>query len=98
GLIVMLNYPWRQTRIRVVPYSDLEQTLAAHQVARGLLLDRELVDYLKTPDSQGYQMLAAQRMEIDLADRLSHYQVPFTREYSSWLQQVMVWMAPAVVL
>jgi len=98
ALIVMMNYLWSQTRIRVVPYSELEQTLAAHKVERVVVSDREIVAYLKTPDSQGYQMLAAQRMEIDLADRLSHYQVPFTREYSSWLQQVMVWMAPAVVL
>ena len=62
------------------------------------LLDRELEAYLKTPTAQGKRVLSANRVEPDVAERLSRFKVPFSREYSSgWPQQVLSWVVPALM-
>ncbi len=94
ALVVLLQIFWNQTElVRVVPYSELERELAAGRVERVVVSDREIRGYLKTADAQGKRIISANRMELDLAERLSRFNVPFTRTYSSgWLQEVLGWV------
>uniref|UniRef100_UPI000A423211 AAA family ATPase n=1 Tax=Pantoea brenneri TaxID=472694 RepID=UPI000A423211 len=48
-------------------------------------------------DSRGKTTIVATRVEPDLADRLSKYDVPYARVLeSSWLRDVLSWILPAV--
>ncbi len=84
---------------RTVPYSELEQALAAQQVERVVVSDRQITAYLKAPDGKGYRVLTANRVEPDLAERLSRFKVPFTREYAgNWMTDLLVWLGPALII
>ena len=99
ALVIMLQNFWSQMEIaKVVPYSAFEQALAAGQVERVVVSDREMRGYLKAADAQGKRVISANRVDPDLAERLSRFNVPFTREYSSgWLQEVLGWVLPALM-
>jgi cell division protease FtsH len=85
-------------RIEVVPYNELEQALAAGRADHVVVSDREIRAHLKAPDSKGVRVLAANRVEPDLADRLSRFNVPYTREYgSSGLFQFLGWVLPGLM-
>ncbi len=81
-----------------MPYSEFEHALAAGQVERVVVADREIRGYLKAADAQGKRVITANRVDPDLAERLSRFNVPFTREYSSgWPQEVLSWILPALM-
>lgn len=85
-------------RVDIVPYSELEQALVAGRVEHVVVSDREIRAHLKVPDSKGVQVLAANRVEPDLAERLSRFNVPYTREYgSSGLSQLLGWVVPGLM-
>jgi cell division protease FtsH len=98
GLLLMQSL-WREARVtEVVPYSELERALEAGRIERVVISDRQIVGYLKSPDAQGKKVLTANRVEPDLAERLSRFKVPFVREYESgFLPQLLSWVAPALV-
>ncbi|HAN6646673.1 TPA: AAA family ATPase, partial [Escherichia coli] len=59
--------------------------------------DRTVTGRLKSPDSRGKTTIVATRVEPDLADRLSKYDVPYARVLeSTWLRDVLSWILPAV--
>ena len=99
-LVVLLQIFWGQAeQVKVVPYSELEHALATGEVERVVLSDREIRGYLKAADAQGKRIISANRVEPEVAERLSRFNVPFTREYSSgWLQEVLGWILPALML
>ena len=99
ALVVLLQNVWsREELVKVVPYSAFEHSLAAGEVERVVLSDREIRGYLKAADAQGKRIISANRVEPGLAERLSRFNVPFTREYSSgWLQEVVGWVLPALM-
>jgi cell division protease FtsH len=98
--IVFLAFLWHQvTPMAAISYTQLEQDLRSGLVDHVVVTDREIVAYLKTPDASGNQAVAANRVEPDLMDRLAHFNVAVTREYSSgWLSQLFAWIFPAVML
>jgi cell division protease FtsH len=66
-------------------------------VAEVLVSDRTVTGRLKSPDSRGKTTIVATRVEPDLADRLSKYDVPYARVLeSTWLSDVLSWILPAV--
>jgi cell division protease FtsH len=100
GGFLWLQSAWRETQqTEVVPYSELERALAEGRIERVVISDRELVAELKTPDAQGRRRLTANRVEPELAERLTRFKVPFSRKYESglWLQ-LLSWVAPALVV
>ena len=99
ALVVVLQNFWsRAELVKVVPYSAFEHALAAGEVERVVLSDREIRGYLKAADAQGKRIISANRVEPELAERLSRFNVPFAREYSSgWLQEVLGWVLPALM-
>lgn len=83
---------------REVPYSELEQDLAAGRAERVVVSDEEVAAYLKAPDSHGAKIVRAERVEPELAQQLARYDVPFSRERSSnALPQLVAWLAPTLI-
>jgi cell division protease FtsH len=98
AVALWLAAAWQSERgTAIVPYNEFEQALAAGRIERVEITDRLIVGYLRKPDAQGRRRLQANRVEPDLAERLSHYQVPFTREYASGIVPLLTWFAPVLL-
>jgi len=99
ALVVVLQNLWSSMEVvKSVPYSELEHLLATGQIERVVVSDREVRGYLKTADAQGKRIVSANRVEPDWAERLTRFNVPFSREYSSGLlQEILGWILPALV-
>ena len=97
-LLLSLQSYWQTAKtVEPVPYSELEKALAEGRVAEVLVSDRTVTGRLKSPDSRGKTTIVATRVEPDLADRLSKYDVPYARVLeSAWLRDVLSWILPAV--
>ena len=97
-LLLSLQSYWQTAKtVEPVPYSEFEKALAEGRVAEVLVSDRTVTGRLKSPDSRGKTTIAATRVEPDLADRLSKYDVPYARVLeSTWLRDVLSWILPAV--
>ena len=92
-LLLSLQSYWQTAKtVEPVPYSEFEKALA-----EVLVSDRTVTGRLKSPDSRGKTTIVATRVEPDLADRLSKYDVPYARVLeSTWLRDVLSWILPAV--
>ena len=97
-LLLSLQSYWQTAKtVEPVPYSEFEKALAEGRVAEVLVSDRTVTGRLKSPDSRGKTTIVATRVEPDLADRLSKYDVPYARGLeSTWLRDVLSWILPAV--
>ena len=97
-LLLSLQSYWQTAKtVEPVPYSEFEKALAEGRVAEVLVSDRTVTGRLKSPDSRGKTTIVATRVEPDLADRLSKYDVPYARVLeSTWLSDVLSWILPAV--
>ena len=97
-LLLSLQSYWQTAKtVEPVPYSEFEKALAEGRVAEVLVSDRTVTGRLKSPDSRGKTTIVATRVEPDLADRLSKYDVPYARVLeSTWLRDVQSWILPAV--
>ena len=96
-LLTLQNYWQAAKTVEPVPYSEFEKALAEGRVAEVLVSDRTVTGRLKSPDSRGKTTIVATRVEPDLADRLSKYDVPYARVLeSTWLRDVLSWILPAV--
>ncbi len=101
GAVLLLwgaNSLWHEAQVvEVVPYSDLEQALAAGRVERVVVTDRELRAVLKAPDAAGKRVLTANRVEPDVSAWLDKFHVPYSREAGSgWLSQLLGWVLPSI--
>ena len=97
-LLLSLQSYWPTAKtVEPVPYSEFEKALDEGRVAEVLVSDRTVTGRLKSPDSRGKTTIVATRVEPDLADRLSKYDVPYARVLeSTWLRDVLSWILPAV--
>lgn len=96
-LLTLQNYWQAAKTVEPVPYSEFEKALAEGRVAEVLVSDRTVTGRLKSPDSRGKTTIVATRVEPDLAERLSKYDVPYARVVeSTWLRDVLSWILPAV--
>ena len=97
-LLLSLQSYWQTAKtVEPVPYSEFEKALAEGRGAEVLVSDRTVTGRLKSPDSRGKTTIVATRVEPDLADRLSKYDVPYARVLeSTWLRDVLSWILPAV--
>ncbi|VAG31054.1 ATP-dependent metalloprotease FtsH [Enterobacter hormaechei] len=97
-LLLSLQSYWPTAKtVEPVPYSEFEKALDAGRVAEVLVSDRTVTGRLKSPDSRGKTTIVATRVEPDLADRLSKYDVPYARVLeSTWLRDVLSWILSAV--
>ena len=93
-----LQSVWQAQRtIEPVPYSEFEKALAEGRVAEVVVGETTITGKLKSPDGSK-TTIVANRVEPDLAERLSRYDVPFTRVVeSTLLRDLLSWVVPALV-
>ena len=98
-LVLWFQNVWQTARtVEPVPYSAFEQALAEGRVAEVIVGETTITGRLKTPDASGKTVIVANRVEPQLAERLSRYDVPYTRVVeSTWLRDLLSWVVPALV-
>ena len=100
ALIAMLlvQHWWQQAQtLEVVPYSEFERMLADGRIAEVTIGDRQVIGKLRKAEG-GKQIVVANRVEPDLAERISRYGVPYTRSYeSTLLRDLLSWILPALM-
>jgi cell division protease FtsH len=96
--IMMVQQWWHQVQtVEVVPYSQFEKLLADNQISEVVVSDQTVTGKLKTPQA-GKSTVVANIVQPQLADRLSKYNVKFTRVYeSTFLRDLLSWIVPALV-
>ena len=90
---------WQTARtVEPVPYSQFEQALAEGRVAEVTIGETTITGRLKSPDAGGKTVIIANRVDPAVAERLSKYDVPYTRTVeSTLLRDLLSWIAPAAV-
>ncbi|HHL40111.1 MAG TPA: ATP-dependent metallopeptidase FtsH/Yme1/Tma family protein [Deltaproteobacteria bacterium] len=98
-LLLMLQEWWHTvSTVEPVPYSEFEEALEQGKVSEVIVSDQTLTGLLKEPEAGGKTVIVATRVEPDLAERLSRYDVPYRRvAESTWLREILSWVLPAVV-
>ncbi|GIX36624.1 MAG: ATP-dependent zinc metalloprotease FtsH [Lysobacteraceae bacterium] len=98
-LLLLLQDYWQVLRaVEPVPYSEFEKALEAGRISEVLISDRTVTGRLKTPDPNGKTRIVATRVEPELAERLSRYDVPYSRVVeNTWLADLLSWILPALV-
>ena len=93
-----LQSMWQTQRtVEQVPYSEFEKALAEGRVAEVVVGETTITGKLKTPDA-GKTTIVATRVEPDVAERLSQFDVPYTRVVeSTFLRDLLSWVVPALV-
>ncbi|HET7670313.1 MAG TPA: ATP-dependent zinc metalloprotease FtsH, partial [Burkholderiales bacterium] len=96
--ILLLQQWWQQAQtIEVVPYSEFEQLLAEQRIAEVVVSDQRITGKLKQPEN-GKTVVVANLVQPDLAERLSQYDVKYTRTVeSTFLRDLLSWVLPALV-
>src|SRR5436190_19018433 len=100
ALIAMLALQqwWQRVQtVEVVPYSEFEKLLAEHRIDEVVISDQRITGKLKSAEG-GKTVAVANLVPPDLAERLSKYDVRYTRVYESTvLRDLLSWIVPALV-
>ena len=89
---------WRRAQtIEVVPYSEFEKYLEEDRISEVTVSDQHITGKLKKPEG-GKTVVIANLVPPELADRLSRYDVKYTRvQESTLLRDMLSWVVPALV-
>src|SRR5207247_2115896 len=100
ALIAMLAVQqwWQRSQtVEVVPYSEFEKLLAEHRIDEVVTSDQHITGKLKSAEG-GKTVAVANLVPPDLAERLSKYDVKYTRVYeSTFLRDLLSWILPALI-
>jgi cell division protease FtsH len=89
---------WQARTVEAVPYSEFEKALADGRVADVVVGETTVTGRLRQPDAHGKTVIVANRVEPALAERLSRFDVPYTRVLeSTLLRDLLGWVVPAAV-
>ncbi len=97
--ILFLQELWTQQQtVAVVPYSELEQQLKQGKVASLSIREQQIYGELTVPDANGKKVIVANRVDPNLAESLSKYNVPYTQVYESkFFSTLLSWVVPVLV-
>jgi cell division protease FtsH len=97
-LFTLQNLWQTRSTVESVPYSEFEKALAEGRVAEVVLTDTMITGKLKVPEASGKTLIIATRVEPALAERLSKFNVPYSRVVeSTFLRDLLSWIVPALV-
>jgi len=98
-MLLSLQSYWHTAQtVETVPYSAFQQALAEKRISEVFITDHTLIGQLKSPNSQGKTTIVTARVEPQLANDLSKYDVPYTRVVeNTWLRDILSWVLPALV-
>ena len=96
--VIALQQWWHQAQtVEVLPYSEFEKLLAEHKIDEVVISDQRITGKLKSKEG-GKSVAVANLVPPDLAERLSRYEVRYTRVYESTvLRDLLSWILPALV-
>jgi cell division protease FtsH len=96
--IFALQQWWHQMQtVEVLPYSEFEKLLAEHKIDEVVISDQRITGKLKNREG-GKTVAVANLVPPDLAERLSKYDVKYTRVYESTiLRDILSWILPALI-
>ena len=82
----------------MVPYSELEQQLKRGKVASLTIREQQIYGELTVSDANGNKVIVANRVDPNLAESLSQYNVPYTQVYESkFFASLLSWAIPVLV-
>src|SRR3954470_1105245 len=96
--ILALQQWWQRAQtIEVLPYSEFEKLLAEHKINEAVISDQRITG--KLTNTQGGKTVAvANLVPPDLAERLSKYDVKYTRVFESTIfRDLLSWILPALI-
>jgi cell division protease FtsH len=96
--MLALQQWWHQARtVEVLPYSEFEKLLAEHKIDEVVISDQRITG--KLTQKEGSKTVAvANLVPPDLAERLSKFDVRFTRVYETTLfRDLLSWILPALI-
>ena len=96
--ILLVQQWWQQAQtVEVVPYSQFEKLLEQGRISEVVIGERQITGKLKSPNGRK-NVVVANRVDPEMAARLSKYGVPYTRAYeSTFLRDLLSWIVPALV-
>ena len=96
--VFTLQNIWQTQRtVEAVPYSEFEKALSEGKVSEIVVGETTITGKLKTPEGRK-TVIVANRVEPDVAERLSKFDVPYTRVVeSTFLRDLLSWVVPALV-
>ncbi|MEN8141721.1 MAG: ATP-dependent zinc metalloprotease FtsH [Thermodesulfobacteriota bacterium] len=97
--ILVIQDLWIQQRsVQPVPYSQLEELLAAGKIKELAIREQYIVGQLKERDENGKSTVIANRVDPKLAEQLAHYKVPFSQVHESKVFVTLLsWILPALI-
>jgi len=89
---------WRRAQtVEVVPYSEFEKYLQEDRIAEVTVSDQHITGKLKKPEGTK-TVVIANLVPPEIADRLSKYNVRYTRvQESTLLRDLLSWILPALI-
>ncbi|OYT71863.1 MAG: cell division protein FtsH [Chloracidobacterium sp. CP2_5A] len=97
ALFLLIQVWWQTRSVESVPYSEFEQALRDGRIAEVFIGDKTITGRLKQPDGVK-RSLVATRVEPDLAQRLSEFDVPYSRVIeNTFLTDALSWIIPPLV-
>ncbi len=86
------------TTVEPLPYSEFRRLLSQNEIAEVTISDNTIPGALKTPLKDGRSRFETTRVEGELADELSRYEVKYARIVeNTFLRDILSWILPAVV-
>jgi cell division protease FtsH len=96
--MVFVQEAWRRAQtVEVVPYSEFEKYLEDDKIAEVTVSDQHITGKLKKPEGSK-TVVIANLVPPELADRLSRFDVKYTRvQESTLVRDMLSWVVPALV-
>src|SRR5574341_73151 len=97
--VMLLQEWWTAARtIEPLPYSRFEQYPSEGKIAEVTISDTRITGRLKAPEADGTQTVVSNMVEPALAERLSKFDVPYTRVRESTLvRDLLSWFGPTLI-
>ena len=97
GILLFQNWWVASRQIEVMPYSEFEALLDKGQVAEVSIRQDRLEGKLRAPLKDGRQYFVTNRVDPDLADRLTAHKVTFSGVVeSTFLRDLLSWVLPVL--
>jgi cell division protease FtsH len=98
GIMVLQNM-WSQSKqVEVVPYSEVQRYLEAHQVEELVVTETHVYGVFKMPLADGKRQFSAVRVDPDLANDLSKYDIKVSGGTEQTVfKQLLGWVLPAAI-
>ncbi|MGQ9898337.1 MAG: ATP-dependent zinc metalloprotease FtsH [Acidobacteriota bacterium] len=97
-LLLFQEYWQRVNAVEQVPYSEFEKALTEGRIEEVIITEKTITGRLKAPDNRGKTLIAANRVEPELAQKLSTYDVKYSQVIeSTWLRDLLSWILPVLI-